>query len=224
MASQSEDTVFPTPTTAERASRLAVALACWFVAGCFLVSWWWPRVLDNGRCVNFGVGVLVFEFLTIHATAMLTFGLRQKGRTLQPRSWWWLVGFYALMAAAMAFAFKSWLLLISFVALLAGRVRALFHPEDHAALVAVHRRVAVSALLFLLLAFATVLVPMPAGGIDAALLREVWPKRGSGLWETHPQQALAMGFVYFLLLGWVEARAPGPRWYKTPLPQPKQGD
>ena len=29
-----------------------------------------------------------------------------------------------------------------------------------------------------------------------------------------------MGVAYFLVLGGVEARAPGPHWYKTPLPAP----
>jgi hypothetical protein len=192
------------------------ALGCWFAAGCFLVAWWWPRTLDDGRWVKFGVGVLLFEFLTIHATAMLTFGLRQKG--LAPRNWLWLVALYAVMAAGIAMAFRSWLLLISFAVLLAGRVRALFEPEGMATLVATNRRVAVSALLFLLLAFATVFVPMPAGGVDPALLAQVWPDRGTGLWEQRPQQALALGFLYFLTLGCVEARPPGPRWNRLPAP------
>jgi hypothetical protein len=120
------------------------------------------------------------------------------------------------MAAGIAMAFRSWVLLISFAVLLAGRVRALFEPEDMATLVATNRRVAVSALLFLLLAFATVFVPMPAGGVDAALLAQVWPDRGSGLWEQRPQQALALGFLYFLALGCVEARPPGSRWNRLP--------
>lgn len=198
----------------ERAGRWMAALGCWFAAGCFLVAWWWPRLLDDGRWIKFGVAVLVFEFLTIHATAMLTFGLKNKGTA--PRNWMWLVALYALMALAMAFAFRSGVLLLSFAALLAGRVRALFVPEDHATRVSTNRRVAVSAVLFLLLTFATVFVPVPAGGVDAALLGQVWPDRGSGLWEQRPQQALALGFVYFLVLGWVEARPPGPRWNRLP--------
>ncbi|MGZ9030211.1 MAG: hypothetical protein ACXW2G_02485 [Burkholderiaceae bacterium] len=192
-------------------SRWATAAGCWFVAGCFLVAWWWPRLLDDGRWVKFGVGVLLFEFLTIHATGIFA-GLRQKGGT--PRSAAWLVVMYVLMALAMAAAFKSWVLLVSFGMLLASRVRSLFHPEDRTTAAAGHRRMAVSALLFLALAFATVFVPLPVGGLDAALLNEAWPGRGGGLWEQRPQQALAMGFVYFLVLGWVESQPPGARWFK----------
>jgi hypothetical protein len=201
---------------AGKAGGWAAAFGCWFAAACFLMAWWWPRILDDGRWVKFGVGVLIFEFLTIHATAMLTFGLRSKG--LAPRSWVWLVALYAAIAAGAAAAFSSWVLLLSFAALLAGRVRALFRPDDPATLVATHRRVAVSAALFLVLTFATVFVPMPAGGVDAALLAQVWPERGSGLWEQRPQQALALGFLYFLLLGAVEARPPGARWRRLPEP------
>ena len=213
----STDPALPEPTAAEKVSRLLSALGCWFLAGSFLVAWWWPRALDDGRWIGFGVGVLIFEFLTIHATAFLTFGLRKKGVPVP--GMWWMVPMYALMAGGIAFAFRSWLLFGSFAVLLVGRVRAFFEPEDRAALVAVHRRVAVSALLFLLLAFASVFLPLPPGGLDWALLSQVWPNRGTGLWEQRPQQALAMGFVYFLVLGWAEARAPGPKWYKMPLPE-----
>lgn len=203
-------------TAVETAGRWVAALGCWFAAACFLVAWWWPGLLDEGRWVRFGVAVLVFEFLTIHATAMLTFGFRRKGAA--PGNWLWLVALYGLMALAMAFAFRSWVLLLSFAVLLVARVRALFEPEDQATLAATNRRVAISAVLFLLLTLATVFVPLPAGGVDAALLAQVWPDRGGGLWERHPQQALALGFVYFLVLGWVETRRPGPHWNRLPSP------
>lgn len=195
----------------EGTSRWATAAGCWLAAGCFLVAWWWPRLLDEGRWVKFGIAVLLFEFLTIHATGVFA-GLRRKGRA--PRSATWLVVMYVLMALAMAAAMSSWVLLASFGVLLASRVRSLFRPEDRATAAASYRRMAVSSLLLLALAFATVFVPLPAGGLDAALLDQVWPGRGGGLWEQSPQQALAMGFVYFLVLGAVEARPPGPRWFK----------
>jgi hypothetical protein len=194
----------------DRTSRWATAAGCWFAAGCFLVAWWWPRMLDDGRWVKFGVGVLLFEFLTIHATGIFA-GLRARGGA--PKSVTWLVAMYALIAFAMAVAFRSWVLLASFGALLVGRVRSLFHPEERTTAAAGYRRMAVSALLFLGLALVTVLLPMPAGGLDPALLDEVWPGRGGGLWERAPQQALAMGFVYFLVLGFVEAQPPGRRWF-----------
>jgi hypothetical protein len=209
-------------TSATLLERWAATLSCWFAAGCFLVAWWSPRAIDGGRWVKFAIAVLLFEFLTIHATAMLTFGVRKVGAAHHadetPRTWLWLVIGYALFAVALAFVFGSVVLLLSFAVLLAARVRAIYHPDDAAALVSLHRRVAVSAILFLLLTFASVLIPMPAGGIDAGLLRQVWPDRGTGLWEQRPQQALAVGFFYFLILGWVEARPPGPSWYRMPVP------
>ena len=195
----------------EATSRWATAAGCWLAAGCFLVAWWWPRLLDEGRWVKFGIAVLLFEFLTIHATGIFA-GLRQKHGA--PRSATWLVVMYVLIALAMAAALNSWVLLASFGVLLASRVRSLFRPDDRVTAAAGNRRMVLSALLFLALAFASVFVPLPAGGLDPALLNEVWPHRGGGVWEQSPQQALAMGFVYFLVLGGVETRPPGPRWFK----------
>ncbi len=197
------------------AGRLLTALGCWVTAGCFLVTWQWPLLLADGRWIQFGVAVLIFEFLTIHATAMLTFGLQRTKRQLQPRARWWMVALYAMMALGMAAAFRSWSLLVAFAALLAGRAMAHSRPDSRAGLAALHRRIAVSLALFLLLTFTSVLVPFPPGGLDPALLSDLWPERGGGLWERAPQQALAVGFVYFLVLGWVEVRPPGANWYRA---------
>ena len=52
-------------------SRLWAAVSCWSMASMFLVAWWWPRAIDNGRWVKLGVGMLFVEFLVIQSGALL---------------------------------------------------------------------------------------------------------------------------------------------------------
>ncbi len=70
------------------------------------------------------------------------------------------------------------------------------------------RRVVASEMLYLVLVFATLFLPVPRGGLNDTLLHEVWPTRGHGAWEQRPEIALAMGTAYFLVLGLVELRPP----------------
>lgn len=59
---------------------------------------------------------------------------------------------------------------------------------------------AVSALAYLVLAFFTTLVPMPALGITPEVVAgQHLP--GSGLWVDQPQRVIAFGFLYFAAVG-----------------------
>ena len=202
-----------TPVTlAERLRCWAAALSCWIVAGCFLVAWWWPLELDGGRWARFGVGIMVAEFVVVHAGAM-TAELARGGATYR-RAMLALFALYLPFFAAIPWIFGSWSLAGVFAMLVAGRLLTTFRPTGPREMAAVRRRAVVSALLWLLSAGASVALPLPAGGIDAALLDAVWPDRGTGAWEQEPQRALAMGLAYFALLGWVESRPPAAVWHK----------
>jgi hypothetical protein len=99
-----------------------------------------------------------------------------------------LIVLYALFGMAIAFAFRSWWLLGTFATVMAGRIWSVFAGQDEMGRAISQRRVAASAMMFLLLTFATVFVPVPKGGIDPGLLQEVWPRRGHGLWEASPER------------------------------------
>ncbi len=199
------------PTWGDRLGCLWSAGSCWFMSWLFVTAWWWPRRLEDGTWVKLGVGILILEFILIHAGAFLNNLMTQKAGGGRTKALLGLTAFYSLFGMAIAFAFRSWWLFGTFVSVMAGRMWSVIAGQDEIGRAISQRRVAASAMLFLLLTFATVFVSVPEGGIDRPLLREVWPARGHGLWETKPERALAMGAVYFLLLGLVELRPPR-RW------------
>ena len=204
------------PAGADWLNCLWAAGSCWVMAGSFITAWWWPGKIDDGRWVKLGVGVLLLEFILIHSGAFLNHVMAQRAGWDRTKTLLGLTVFYTIFALGIALVFKSWWLLGTFVLVMSARLRAVFAGMTALDRAVSQRRVAASALLFLGLTFASVAIRMPPGGLTPALLSEVWPDRKSGIWETHPQQALAVGAVYFLVLGLVEARPP--RKWRPPLP------
>ena len=196
------------PTWGDRVSCAWSAGSCWFMAGMFFTAWWWPRTLDDGRWVKLGVGVLVLEFILIHSGACLNSTLTQGSGWARDRRVILLSGFYLLFGVAIALAFQSWWIFGSFTLIMTGRLWSVFAGQTDMDRAISQRRVVASAMLYLGLTFATLFLPLPRGGLNDALLHEVWPTRGRGAWEQRPEIALAMGAAYFLGLGLVEVRPP----------------
>ena len=193
------------------ALRCAVAaLGCWFAAWTFWVAWRTPMAYDGGRWIELGVGLLVVEFLAIHSGTLLG-EMAAAGSPWRPllRP---VLGAYALMALAIAVAFASWELAMILLALIGSRLWGLWQPLQGVELAFGRRRSLCSAMLYLTLAFATIFLPIDAGGITPELLDQLWPERGDGVWEAEPQRALVMGLAYFVLLGLIELRPPSASW------------
>ena len=75
-------------------------------------------------------------------------------------------------------------------------------------------RSGIGVILYLLVVAGTVFLPIPEWGVTGSVLSEVYPGRGSGLWEAEPERAIAGAAVYFLLIGLAEItvlRSDGPR-------------
>lgn len=186
------------------------ALCCWFAAWSFWVAWRTPLAYDDGEWVKLGVGVLVAEFIAIHSSTMIG-ELATAGPALR-RHAWTLLGAYGLFALAIPLAFDSLHIALLMGVLMLSRLHDIFRPAAGRERAYGRRRSLASGVLFVLLAFASVLLPIGAGGITPELLDAVWPDRGDGIWEAEPQRALAMGLFYFLLLGLVELRPPSAHW------------
>ncbi len=199
----------PPPTLGETLRRLVTATLCFATAAFFVAAWWWPREFEDGAWAKFGVGVILAEFLVIHSGTIVT---ELAARGAHRLALGLVVGVYGLFALGLWWAFGGaeigWLL----IGLMVARGQALFHRPTALDLAYGRRRSILSALLFLGLGFASVVVPIGAGGIDAALLEAIWPDRGEGVWEAEPWRALAMGAVYFAILGLVELRRPAAHW------------
>lgn len=182
--------------------------SCWFMTGLFLMAWFWPLRLEHGAWVKLGVGVMVLEFISVHSGAFLNHFFTTRLNASRILTLLGFVGFYSLFGVAIALAFKSWWLLGSFALLMLGRIHSGITANDPMSKAINQRRTITSVVLYLLLTFATVFVPFPRGGITEEICREAWSGGGSGLWVDHPERALAMGAIYFLVLGWIEARPP----------------
>ena len=188
------------------AGRLWAAGSCWVMASLFFLSWWWPRSIDHGRWVKLGVGILAIEFLVIHSSAFLISASAAKPGAGRTRSLIGLGALYVFFGIAIALAFRSWEILASFLAVMSGRFWTVWTAPEGASTAMFRFRAAAGTVLYLVLVFLTILLPVPQGGITPEVLREVWPNAGSGLWQRHPETALATGAVYFLVLGLIEAR------------------
>lgn len=199
----------PPATVAEALRRLLTAALCFATAGFFVLAWQAPMAFEDGAWVKLGVGVILAEFLVIHSGTIVT-ELAARGASRLGLGI--IVGIYGLFALGLWWAFGGagigWLL----IGLMIARGQALFHRPTVLDLAYGRRRSIISALLFLGLGLASVVIPLPAGGIDATLLDVLWPDRGQGVWEAEPWRALAMGACYFALLGAVELRRPDAHW------------
>lgn len=186
------------------------ALCCWAAAWTFYVAWQTPLAIADGYWVSVGVGLLMVEFVAINSS-MIVGELAALGRGYRRVTWAALTG-YGLLALVILLAFDSTEITLVVCALMISRLHDVFSPARGRACAYGRRRAICSGLLFVLLGFATLLLPIGPGGITPELLQEVWPDRGGGIWEAEPQRALVMGLIYFLLLGWVELRPPSPEW------------
>ncbi len=177
------------------------------MAGWFIVGWAAPDVLGR-ESAGLLVGIMVLEFVIIHASIMLAVGSEQVLKQVERGKWWstprmitaGLLVLYSLFAAGIGAAFHSVWLFVGFWGLMANKYLADWlapvrdaeqRKQEHLA------RWSLSALFYLLLAFGSVFIPVPR-------LAAISGSGGDGLWEREPQQAVAMGALYFLLLAFAE--------------------
>ena len=183
---------------------ISFAVPCFGMGMQMLRVWRDPMKYENGRWVQLGVGVFVLEFILLHAGIMIgaqsmdaSSGISMLGTLL-------LTGFYALFAAAIAFAFKSRMLFMSFLSLVVGRFVGLMlgMSMDDKALFLAHSLVAMA--IYFVLVFASVFLPWPRLGITEKVAADTRMPNSSGLWVDQPHRAIGPATVYFFLLGCIE--------------------
>lgn len=182
---------------------LALALPSFQMAARLWRVWRTPMSVDGGAWVRLGVGVMIMEFVLVHAGSFLLIltAVADAGR------WFWAVVislFYGLFAWGISAIFKSRALLHSFLWVLAGRYLALamgLSSEQRTQLIAVS---IVSAVLYLLIAPLSVIVPCPRFGITKSIAEASRQPGVRGEWVDEPHRAIAAGALYFFLLGVAE--------------------
>lgn len=179
------------------------------MAALFYLAWWRPYELEDGRWVKLGVGVMVLEFILVHSGGVLHHFMEAKPERGRIKTVLSLTVLYTLFGIGIALGFKSWWLFGSYALVMSGRLWALFadHWTEMDQAIS-QRRMISSVLLYLGLMFATLILPVPRGGLTPALINSVRSGGQGGEWVDHPEKALAMGTAYFLLLGLIEIRPP----------------
>lgn len=190
---------------------LSSALPCFYLSWILLNVWRDPMSWDGGEWVRLGLGLMILEFVLLHSGAFMASVMAKQeslGKRLQILAG--LIVFYALMVLGFAFSLDSQSLLWIFGGVCLGRLAtALTNAEEGAA--TMMARSANGVLLYILIVFGTVFLPVPEWGITSAVLAEVYPDRGGGLWEREPERAIAGATLYFLLMGIAEIKTLKPR-------------
>jgi hypothetical protein len=191
-------------------AAIAAALPCFYLGYVLARVWVEPRSIDDGSWVRFGVGLMILEFLLLHSGAMMTAMMAKQSATADKlKLFFGLLLFYLIMVLAFAYTLQSMTLLWIFAAVSAGRLlAALTHSSDEQ--IESQKRIGIGMLLYLLAVMGSVFLPIPELGINSSILAEVYPQRGSGLWERQPERAIAAAAAYFLLLGLCELFILGP--------------
>lgn len=187
-------------------ARARSALPDAITAGVFLALWVSPFAFGAAGVRNAMLLMLV-EFVLFHATAMMGATIEARsGRDAKIRV---LLGFgllYALFIGAFAFAFREWWPVYAFGWLLLAKLVRLFGAADSdEARWQRHSDWALTCMLYLGGAFATLFLPLPRLGIT----HEIQPQlgiEGSGEWVSNPHIVIAFGALYFGALAWARWR------------------
>lgn len=178
---------------------LPSASADLLTAAICIAAWWAPHTLPEDLLRATALMMLI-EFLSIHGLIMVPLlTVLMPGRW--PRvSLALVVLLYFGVAAGASVAVDTWWPTLFFAWLLLSRY-VLPHwniggGDDHLGL---GQLWLISTLLWIVLCFASVLLPVPSLGWDAATIATLGLP-GKGIWIDQPQRLLAFASIYFLLL------------------------
>jgi hypothetical protein len=182
---------------------LLSVLSCWYMAMRFYRAWWNPLEADNGTWIQFGIAIMVMEFIVVHSGGLLAGASASIANTKKERIGFLiaLVAFYFGFALVISYAFHSQPLFYSFSFIMFCRLITGFFSVSEKNKDAIIQRSVTSALLYMFVCFLSVFVPFPAGGLTQRLLSQFHLGSGEGIWNREPQRALAAGMIYFFLMG-----------------------
>jgi hypothetical protein len=180
------------------------------LGGSYAITWVSPTAL-GARSFDYLLLMLLFEFIVIHSSAFM--GMAILGDISRLKRVGIVLGFglfYSTFVAAFAAIFHTWWPATAFAALTLNRLTPVLFgtrfTEDQSALQAAGWAISVG--LYLVGAFATVLLPIPHLGVTADVIANAHLP-GSGLWVEEPYRLLAFGAFYYLAQAAVELNGIG---------------
>jgi len=179
----------------------------------YFAAWFAPASLPPETPKALVLGMLV-EFLVVHSGGLLAGWMERGGESVRRAlpGMLALAAVYLVPAGGFALAFESWTPVWVLGWLIGSRLLTILVDQRERRDEIDRQRTlwVLSAVLYLLLAFACTLLPLPRFGIDGAA-REAMDLPGSGIWIEDPHRPIAMGAFYFGLLAWAELKSWGPK-------------
>lgn len=194
-------------------SRVVHAIGClasavpYFILVVVLTrAWIDPVSVDGGSWVPLAVGLMALEFILLHSGVFMgTVASKAQSAARRAGLFALLAGFYAIFAVAFSAVTGTWEVLKIFGLLMAGRFVTVIIASGEGKQQLIGRSVAGIA-IYIPVVFLTVFFPFPELGVNAEVLAEIYPKRGGGIWEQHPERAIAGAILYFGLMGLFELK------------------
>lgn len=188
----------------DRLLSIAAVMPNFGLAALFGWTWLHPTALQPRMVANL-LAVMLFEFIVSHSAAFM--GVVLATRPWNARRLLIIAGlclFYSAIGAGFAASLHSWWPLLGFWALLVNRLLGWWQRGlvETGQMNAMGRQWGAGVGIYVLTAFATILIPVPPLGIT----QEVVTTQGftvGGLWPEQPWRVVAMGAAYFFLTGLV---------------------
>lgn len=187
------------------APHVVSALPDFALAFVFLTVWRNPSLAEPDQ-IRLLLVMMVMEFIVVHSGGF--FGAVYAGHDKMRAKLPMLGGltlFYCLFAGAFSLAFRSWWPLASFLGLTANRLLVVLldpRPTSERKSV-VMANWGLTAFAYLMLVFATAMVPIPRLGFTSDVVRGLG-LTGGGLWIDEPWRVMALGAAYFTAVGVIE--------------------
>ena len=186
-------------------AHLLSALPSIGISGMFLITWIAPRAFGK-QMVSYLMLVMLMEFINVHAAGFM--GNVIVGDADRAKKAFAIAGlgiFYTLFVGAFSAAFKQWWSLWAFWGLIFNRLLGVLLGK---APTGQEKRMlqtswAAGVFLYVMLVFATIILPVPSCGITAEVIAEQGFTMG-GLWIEEPYRVMAFGFLYFAAVGLAE--------------------
>jgi hypothetical protein len=183
-------------------AHLFSALPSFIFSGVFLVTWIAPGTF-GANMISYLMLIMLMEFINVHAAGFMGNAIiGDAGRGKKAATILGLGVMYTLFVGAFSLVFKEWWPLGAFWALVLNRLLGVLlgkapTGQEKAALQASW---AFGALSYIMLVFATILLPVPEFGVTTDVITNQGLETG-GLWSDQPYRMMAFGFTYFAVSG-----------------------
>lgn len=169
-------------------------------AGVFLAAWLFPLHWGNALVGNLLL-VMLLEFIVVHSSGFLGMTVldTSASRARRVLAVLGFGAFYLSFVLAFAFIFQRTWAIWAFSWLLVSKLASIWFEPSTAESARQQQLWALSAVCYVLGAFATTLLPLPRLGITPEVVSQLGLP-GSGLWVEQPQKVVAFGLLYFGLL------------------------